>query len=212
MLCRHQGLITFAAALIMAGVAASQNSSGIGPFETRSDVGTTPEKGALQYDDIAGEYRLTGGGANIWGTEDAFSFLWKRVIGDVTLTADVRFLGTGFAAHRKAVLMIRQDLAPNAAYADIALHGDGLTSLQFRPTASAPTQEIRSTITGPTRLRIQRRGNQFTIWAGKTEGELTASSPQTVELSGSVYVGLGVCSHEASVLETAVFSNVRIEK
>ena len=59
-----------------------------------------------------GEYRVTGGGANIWGTVDAFQFAWKKMSGDVALTADVHFIGTGAVAHRKAALMIRQSLDP----------------------------------------------------------------------------------------------------
>ena len=59
-------------------------------------------------------------------------------------TADVRFIGTGAVAHRKAALMIRQSLKPDSAYADAALHGDGLTSLQYRPAAAAATLEIEA--------------------------------------------------------------------
>lgn len=181
-----------------------------GDFESSGDIGVTPKAGAVEY--RAGEYRVTGGGANIWAAEDAFYFVWKRVSGDVTLTADVRFLGAGAVAHRKAVLMIRQELTPGSAYADVALHGDGLTSLQFRPAAGAQTQEIRSTVNGPTHLRIERRGTRFTIYANKSGEEPAPSGAQIVEFTGPVYVGLGVCSHDANALETAVFSNVRLEQ
>ena len=183
-----------------------------GDFESSGDIGVTPKTGAVEYHSGAGEYHITGGGANVWAAEDAFYFVWKRVPGDVTLTADVRFQGAGAVGHRKAMLMIRQDLTPGSAYADLALHGDGLTSLQFRPVAGAPTQEVRSTATAPTHLRIERRGNRFTIYTNKPGEEPISSGPQVVELSGPVYVGLGVCSHDANVLETAVFSNVRLEQ
>ena len=47
----------------------------------------------------------------------------------------------------------------------MALHGDGLTSLQYRPAAAAATletkQEAKSDLTGPVRIRIERRGNNF---------------------------------------------------
>jgi hypothetical protein len=33
----------------------------------------------------------------------------------------------------------------------------------------------------------------------------------TVVLKDPVYIGLAVCSHDANVLETAVFSNVKID-
>ncbi|MBS1859201.1 MAG: TolB family protein [Acidobacteria bacterium] len=180
-------------------------------FDIHGDLGATPRTGSFAYDPATREYRITGGGANIWGTEDAGYFAWRRLSGDVTITADVRFEGTGAVAHRKAVLMVRQDLTPGSAYADVALHGDGLTSLQYRPTAGAQTAEVRSTMTAPTRIRIERRGNTFTIYAGKDGAELTAAGPQTVALTGTVYVGLGVCSHDANVLETAVFSNVTVQ-
>jgi Tol biopolymer transport system component len=109
-------------------------------------------------------------------------------------------------------VIVRQSLDAGSAYADVALHGDGLTSLQYRATAGAQTQEARSELKGPKRLRIERRGNEFTMWVGDPGGTLTRGGPVTVALSGPVYVGLAVCSHDAGVLETAVFSNVRIEE
>ena len=196
-----------AAALLLAGAGAAQPV-----FESHGDLGVTPKAGAFEYDAAKAEYRVTGGGANIWGTEDAMHFAWKRLTGDFTLTADVRFIGAGTVAHRKAVLMARQDLTPGSAYADIALHGDGLTSLQFRPAAGAATQEIKSTISAPLRLRIERRGNLFMASASNGGDEVTGIGQQTVDLAGAVYVGIGMCSHDANTLETAVFSNVRLEQ
>ena len=184
----------------------------VGIFESRGDLGVTPKTGSIEFNRASGEYRVTGGGGNIWGTEDALYFAWRRISGDVTVTADVRFIGAGAVAHRKAVLMVRQDLTPGSAYADLALHGDGLTSLQFRLAPGEETKELQSTVKGPTRIRLVRRGNSYTIFAGKPGEELTATGPQTVELKDPVYVGIGVCSHDANVLETAVFSNVQAQE
>ena len=189
---------------------AQTGNSALGIFEAQQDVGANPMPGAAMYDAATGEYRITGGGANIWAATDAFHFVWKRVTGDFDFNADVQFVGAGAVAHRKAVLMVRQDLTPDSAYADVALHGDGLTSLQFRPAAGAETQEIRSTVNAPIRIRIERRGSSFTAFAGKPGEELTATAPQEVNLPASVYIGLGVCSHDAGVLETAIFSNVQL--
>jgi Tol biopolymer transport system component len=47
--------------------------------------------------------------------------------------------------------------------------------------------------------------------AGKPGGQLTATGPATITLQDPVYVGLAVCSHDANVLETAVFSNVSLQ-
>ncbi len=194
-----------------ATIAAYSATEPLGLFESSTDVGVTPQKGKVEFDAAKGEYHVTGGGANIWGAEDAFQLAYKKMSGDVALTADVRFIGTGAVAHRKAALMIRQSLEPNAAYADVALHGDGLTSLQFRPTAGAPTTEIRSELKAPVRIRIERRGDRFTIAAGNPGEELKPAGPATVALQDPVYVGLAVSSHDPNILETAVFSNVKVE-
>jgi len=63
----------------------------------------------------------------------------------------------------------------------------------------------------PMRIRLVRRGNEFTLYAGAPGEELAATGPATVVLDGPVYAGIGVCSHDANILETAVFSNVKIE-
>jgi TolB protein len=185
--------------------------AGLGAFETAGDVGETPKAGSADFDAASGEYRITGGGANIWAAQDAFQFVWKRLSGDVSLTADVKFIGAGTVAHRKAALMIRQSLEPDAPYADVALHGDGLTSLQFRPKAGAMTQEMRSALKGPVRIRIERKGNEMMVYAGNPGEQLQPVGPATVVLQDPVYAGLAVCSHDANVLETAIFSNVRVE-
>jgi hypothetical protein len=190
-------------------------AEGLGQFESSADVGVTPQKGKVEFDAASGEYRVTGGGANIWAAADAFQFAWKKMSGDVAFTADVHFIGAGAVAHRKAAVMIRQSLDADSAYADVALHGDGLTSLQYRPAVAAATleakQEAKSDLSGPVRIRIERRGNNFTMLAGKPGGQLTTTGPVSVTLQDPVYVGLAVCSHDANVLETAVFSNVSLQ-
>lgn len=196
--------VIFATILLSATVFAQS------PFDGSGDVGDTSKSGAIVPD--AGRFKVTGGGANVWGKSDAFFFTWKKITGDITLTADVTFEGAGKNTHRKAMLMLRQDLLPDSPYADIALHGDGLTALQYRESKGADTKEHRSPITKPTRIRIERRGNQIRVYAGQPNQPLTATGPQIIEFTGSIYAGLAVCSHDAGVLETAVFANVRIEQ
>jgi TolB protein len=208
-MCHHVAMANKVGLILLCVAAASAQ----GIFESHGDVGITPVKGSVEFNPSAGEYRVTGGGANVWAAADAFHFAWRRLSGDFTITADVKFIGAGTVAHRKAMLMVRQSLEPDAAYADIARHGDGLTALQFRPKAKAEvTEEMRSAVTGPIRLRLQRRGNEITIAAGKPGEALTPTGPATVILQDPVYAGIGVCSHDASLLETAVFSNVAISQ
>lgn len=188
------------------------NDSTLGVFQAHQNIGVNPKPGDASYQADTKEYRVSGGGADIWGKADAFQFVYTKVSGDITLTADVSFVGAGMEPHRKAALMIRQSLDPEAAYADVAVHGDGLTSLQYRAVAADDTKEIRSDAKAPVRIRIERHGNQFTMAAGNPAEELKSSGPVTVNLQDPVFVGLAVGSHNVNVLETAIFSNVQSQQ
>ena len=153
------------AALAIAAVAALAQTNTLGIFTDESSVGPTPPGCKAQFDPATAEYRITGGGANIWGPTDAFYFVWKKVSGDITLTADVQFLGTSAAQHRKAVLMIRQSLDPASAYADAVSHGNGLTSLQFRGAAGENTYQVFTQLDEPARIRIVRQGSRYTMYS-----------------------------------------------
>jgi TolB protein len=193
-------------------VALPQTSS-LGIFTNEGSVGQTPPGVKAQYDASKGEYRITGGGANMWGAADAFYFVWKKVSSDVSLTADIQWVGTSTAEHRKAVLILRQSLDPGSPYADAVSHGNGLTSLQFRGAGNEQTYQIVAAEDGPTRLRIVKKGSRFTMYFGKPGEELKTSGPvEFVTLQDPFYVGLGVCSHVATALETAIFSNVKLEE
>ncbi len=188
-------------------------TSSLGIFTNEGSVGQTPPGGKAQYDAAKGEYRITGGGANMWGAADAFYFVWKKVSGDVSLSADIQWVGTSAAEHRKAVLIVRQSLDPGSPYADAVSHGNGLTSLQFRGAPNEQTYQIVAAEDGPSRLRIVKKGSRFTMYFGKPGEELKSSGPvEFVTVQEPFYVGLGVCSHVATTLETAVFSNVKLEE
>jgi TolB protein len=181
----------------------------LGIFTNEGSVGQTPPGTRAVYDAATGEYRITGGGANMWSTEDAFYFVWKRASGDMTLSADVQWVGKSQTGHRKAVLIIRQSLDSGSAYADAVTHGDGLTSLQFRGAPNEQTYQVFTQIEGPAHLRIVRKGSRYTMYAGKPGEEPKSVGPvEFVPLKDPVYVGLGVCSHVATTLETAIFSKV----
>lgn len=197
--------------LVLLGAAACAYAQ-IGIFQGHGDVGAAPKPGSLEFDSSANTYRIAGNGANMWAAADAFHFAWTRLSGDAAISADVEFVGAGGEPHRKAVLIFRQDLTPDSPYADIALHGNGLTSLQYRANAGAQTMGIDSTVAGPLHLRLERRGDQFTMSVAKPGEAPAVSAPATVALHDPVYVGIGVCSHNVANVETAVFRNVRVEQ
>jgi TolB protein len=197
---------------VIAGPVWAQNATTpVGIFESHADVGTVLHTGSIDYDASKHTYTISGSGENMWLAADAFQFAWKKVSGDVTLTADISFLNKSGNEHKKAVLMLRQSLDADSVYADVALHASGLTSLQFRDEKGAVTREIQSSLSAPKRLRIARRGDYVYMSLSAEGGEpKVAGGWLRIPLQGQFYVGLGVCSHDKDVVEKAVFSNVEL--
>ena len=180
----------------------------VGVFEGHNDLGTVLHPGRADFDVASKSYTINGSGENMWAAKDAFHFVWKKMSGDVMLTADVRIVSEGGDPHRKAVLMMRQSLDEDAAYVDAAVHGDGLTSLQYRDEKGAATHEVQANVSGPRRLRLTKRGNVFYLSTGE-DLRFTGSTTQ-LALKEPFYVGIGVCAHNKDRLEKAVFSNVEL--
>ena len=186
-------------------------ASNVGVFESHTDIGMVLHAGAAAFDRTEGTYTLTGSGENMWLAKDAFQFVWRKVSGDVALAADIAFLSPGGNAHRKAVLMIRQSLDADSPYVDVARHGNGLTSLQYRLEKGDVTHQIVSHFWAPKRVRIAKRGDEFSMWVDADTGGWKEDGATRVTLRAPFYVGIGVCSHDKDVVERAVFSNLQLE-
>ena len=183
----------------------------IGLFDNRSDVGPVLHAGSVTYDATAKAYTLSGSGDNMWAAADGFHYVWKRVTGDVTLEADILFPTKGGNAHKKGVLMIRQDLDKDSAYVDAAMHGDGLTSLQSRDEKGQATHEVGQNNASPRRVRLEKRGDYFYMYMAKDGEPLKmAGGSMRLKLTEPFYVGIGVCAHDKDKVEQAVFSNVSL--
>ncbi|MGA2252546.1 TolB family protein [Terracidiphilus sp.] len=184
----------------------------LGVFDGHGDIGTVLHAGTARYDAAAGTYTVTGSGENMWFGTDDFHFVWKKVSGDVAISADITFEGSQGNNHRKAVLMIRQSLDGNSPAVDVARHGDGLTSLQFRLTPGEDDHEVQSNLTAPVRVRLEKRGDFFYAFVTGKDGKLHPSGASIkLPLSGEFYVGIGVCAHDKDATQTARFSRVKIE-
>jgi TolB protein len=193
--------------------AAEPAAPSLGLFEQAVDVGDVGAPGSTVFDPAAGTYRITGSGANMWANVDGFQFAWKRMdAGDLSVAADIAWEGQGQADHRKAGIIIRTSLDPSAPYADVVLHGDGLTSMQYRAEQGGPTMQVVSPISHAKRVQLERIGDYIYFSVAGEDGVLhELGGSVRIALPGPYYVGLAVCSHVKGVSETADFSNVEIK-
>ncbi|PAP75709.1 SMP-30/gluconolactonase/LRE family protein [Rubrivirga marina] len=197
--------------LVAAVLAASASAQpDLGAFTAHADVGDVRTPGTVAYSPASATYTISGSGTNMWATSDEFHLVYRRMTGDFVLTADMAFVGEGVDPHRKIGWIARASLDPGAPYVDAALHGDGLMSLQYRAAAGDSTVQVVSDSSAST-VRLARRGGVYSMSVARAgEPFTTVELTEPVDLGDEVLVGLFVCAHNPDVVETAVFSNVRV--
>jgi len=179
---------------------------------TGISIGNPKLHGSTYFDDQTQTYTLKGAGENMWFSTDEFWFEYEKIKGDFIFSANLEFVGSGVNAHRKIGLMVRSGFDADAAYVDCAVHGNGLTGMQFRETKGENTEEIKSSVSMPEFVQIERKGNSYIVRVSKNNKPLVKVAEKSFELGEEVLAGLFICSHDPEVIESAKFWNVRIEK
>jgi TolB protein len=196
--------------VFFSGSKAFAQTSSPGIFDGQADVGNIKLAGSAVYDSVSQQYTITGSGANTWFNHDGFHFVWKRIKGDFILTTHAAFIGKGVEMHRKMGWMVRTSLDSDSKHVSAVVHGDGLTSLQFRRTVGGMTEEMKSPLTSADVIQLERKGNIYTMSVARNGELFTSEQLSDVDLGDEVYVGLFICSHNANVSESALFNNVRM--
>jgi Tol biopolymer transport system component/regulation of enolase protein 1 (concanavalin A-like superfamily) len=179
-------------------------------FDGHGDIGAVLKPGAVTEDVAGGTLVIEGAGANMWFGADEGHFLWKRIKGDFIVSAKVEFMGQGVEAHRKTGWMARSAMDPGAAHASAVVHGDGLTSLQYRRAGGTDTEEIPSPFSGADQVQLEREGGTYIMSAARFGEPYIREQVTDLALGDEIFVGLFVCSHNAGIVEKARFSNVRV--
>ena len=194
-------------------LAASLSAQGrFGAFTNSDDVGAPPLKGSAEFDAATGQYKITGAGADIWGRADEFHYVWREISGNFAVGATAGFLTEGIA-HRKATIMLRKSLDTDSPFVHLAIHGDGMPTVQFRNTKADTTNTVDFPIEGPGtwKMKLVREGTTITVWIAKDGGPLRELGHTMNQLGSPVLVGLAVSSHSREATNTVLFSDVSVE-
>jgi hypothetical protein len=155
-----------------------------------------------------GLFTVGGAGADIWGTMDAFRYVYEPLSGDGSIVAHVTGLGNT-NAWAKAGVMIRETLSADSKFADVVVTPASGTAFQRRTTTGASA----SSTTGPAGaaplwVKIERAGNLFTGSVSSDGVTWTVIGSDTIAMAATVYIGLAVTSHDATVATTATLDSV----
>ena len=129
------------------------------------------------------------------------------------VTATAKFLTEGIG-HRKGVIMLRKSLYADSPFLQLAIHGDGLASVQFRNIKGDNVNTVDFPTDGPGtwKLKLVRQGATVTVWIAKGGAPLKELGHTTNQLGSPVLVGLGVSSHTRDAVNTVLFSDVSVEQ
>ena len=172
---------------------------------TSQDIGAVGTSGSASASN--GTYTVKGAGADVWGTADAFQFVWQQISGDVDVIARVASV-ENVQAWVKAGVMIRERLTADSAHAFMLVSaGRGLAFQRRITTGGVSTSTSAVAGAAPVWVKLERRGNSISAYysSGTT---WTLVGTQTVPMRADVHVGLAVTSHTTSQVATAMFDNV----
>jgi len=173
------------------------------------DVGSVGVLGSASY--ANGVFTVKGAGAQIYGTADAFHFVYQPLSGDGTIVARLVSLqgGSGYVSPG---VMIRETLnagATNAGSVDWA----GYRGIYFEVRTSTGGSTSLSggvNATLPYWVKVSRSGSTFNSYTSSDGMNWTQQGSQTINMGQNVYVGLAVNSGSASAAATATFDNVSV--
>jgi len=206
--------------ILFSGIAllsCTQNTpTGAGIFSYGADIGNPQKKGSATYNEADQVYTIKGGGYNIWFERDEFYFLYNKIKGDFTLTANFEFVGEAQNIHRKFGWIARESLDDKSIHITAAVHFDtGLTILQWRPEYGAvmrdPEDELFADSSHYNIIQLERLGNIFTMRVAHTGHPFEVVGSHELSMPEEALVGLFVCAHEPDALEEAKIWNVKIE-
>ena len=181
-----------------------------GLFEKGSDIGNVKNHGSCIYDSGSEKYSVKGSGKNMWLHSDEYYFVWIHMDGNFILNSHMEWKGKGVENHRKGGLIIRENLEPGSRYIDIAYHGDGLMSLQYRDTKDSSTKELPSSLKATPELQLEKSGDKIIASIAAVGDVLTKAGELVMKFDKGYYVGLFVCAHNPDVIEEADFYNTRL--
>jgi hypothetical protein len=174
-----------------------------------SDVGAV---GAIGNASGVGQsFTVTGAGADIWDTADAFRFVYTRMTGDGWVVARVNSL-QNVTDWTKAGVMMRESLAPGSAHAFMLVSANKGAAFQRRVSTGGVSTHTSggSGYMVPGFVGLIRSGTTISAWFSWDGSNWIPVGSDTIPMSSTIYVGLAVTSHTAGVLATANFDTVTL--
>ena len=155
-------------------------------------------------------WTIQGGGGDIWGTADAFHYVWQTMTSDGVASAQLASQ-TNTSAWAKAGVMLRATTDPASPYYAIFVTPANGVVVQWRTAQGLTTQQVATAGVAPVYLKVTRTGTTFSAANsadGVTWNTVTNATVSLANLSGALLSGIAVTSHNTGALSTVVLQSV----
>jgi hypothetical protein len=174
---------------------------------TSQDVGSVGIVGAASYSN--GTFTVRGAGADIWGTTDAFRFVYQTLSGDGAIVARVAGVDNVHAWTKAGVMMRATTAAGSANVALFVTPAKGV-AFQRRTTTGGATTSTAAAGAAPRWLKLSRAGSIVKASMSVDGAAWTLVGRQSMAWGGSLLVGVAVTSHAVGQAASAMFDNVSV--
>jgi regulation of enolase protein 1 (concanavalin A-like superfamily) len=176
---------------------------------TDKDIGSVSGAGPASSDGSI--FSVTGQGADIWGTADAFNYTYRTISGNATIVARVASV-QNVDVWTKAGVMIRETLNADAAHALALVSAGKGVKFQRRPTTGGVSLSTSGTLApAPHWVKLTRVGDLFSAYESDDGNTWSPIGTETIPMSASVFIGFAVTSHNTTSPATASFDSVSIQ-
>ena len=173
-----------------------------------ADVGAVGATGSASGS--GGSFTIAGAGADVWGSADAFRYVYRTLTGDGTIVAEVT--SEQYVANwTKAGVMMRETLDPGSRQAFMLVSPGKGTAFQRRvDTGGLSTSTPGPFMAAPYFVKLTRSGTTITAFASPDGANWTTVGSDTLAMASTIYVGLAVSSHVYGTLATATFASTAL--
>jgi hypothetical protein len=207
MLVRLSGVVLF---LIAVGTGGPASAKSLPAGWSSTDIGSVGAAGSATGS--GGSFTVTGAGADIWGSADAFSFVYTTLTGDGSVVADVT-AEQYVSSWTKAGVMMRETLTAGSRHALMLVSpGKGLAFQRRVDPGGLSTSTSGAASAAPCFLKLTRAGTTFTAFSSPDGVNWTTIGSERIAMGSTIYVGLAVSSHVAGTLASAAFGSTAVTK
>jgi uncharacterized repeat protein (TIGR03806 family) len=177
---------------------------------SHADIGNVGVKGDASF--AGDKFNVVASGSDIWENADSFHFASTTLDGDGQIVAHVASMQYT-DPWAKAGVMFREDDSTGSKYVFMALTAQNGSVYQWRPVANLGSHNTdgESSII-PKWVRLTRAGDYFT-------GEISVDGVNwervdhiAVPMNQKLSVGLAICAHNNTELNSTLFDHVEVSK